>query len=476
MENVNQNYSSEKIFKIYFLVLMLIIIGIMNLSAQDLTDLYTARGYWEESRKSNYILLQQKVENEEKLNDNEKQYYQDYSQYLESYFAKLSSSEKLKYQEMKDQWSLALATDSDSDEQEFEWRTKDRALNSLYGIYYGASLAAIAEVEGGAAAGIPLITGGLWLMGPTFRPQKFEGITRNTIRMSNTGKLLGLGYGLALGATILDSDSYNFYKPMLALSSLGSIALGEIAFNYQKRHNLSSGQIELLRHYSIIGGWAGLTTALSTGSSKSNVYGGLVLAGGFIGTTVGLHEGRKYDYSKGDVYAINTLASAALGLGFAATIEIFESNDYFDESSSEWSFLIPAITPIIGTIVAQNQVQNIHLTRKQGSTLALSSAGSALLGLGIVAIAESDSPAMIIGLPSIGAIITHQIMLKNYDKVNRIAIGNKRGSDTQQGSRVSLNVSPENYWINQKKNDINDLYTNGGFEAAQSILALKFKF
>lgn len=72
------------------------------------------------------------------------------------------------------------------------------------------------------------------MLGPAMNPKKYEGITRSTVRASNTGKILGLANGAFLGLAIAGSSS-EVEKLILGLSSLGSIALGEVGFQLQKK-------------------------------------------------------------------------------------------------------------------------------------------------------------------------------------------------------------------------------------------------
>lgn len=94
-------------------------------------------------------------------------------------------------------------------------------------------------------------------------------------------------------------------------------------------------------------------------------------------------------------------------------------------------------------------VRGAHLTEKQGSTLNLSVAGTALIGLGIVTITKSSSPALWIAVPSGLALITHQIMFHGFKKEN--IEGNFQGSiGKERKYHVALRVTPESYFVNQQ--------------------------
>ena len=134
--------------------------------------LFTARGYWEESRKAEYHALQQKLANGDSLTENEKNYIQDYDAYLLTYFQRLSEDDKEDYARLRGLWDQEVTTTVVTDNKEYSWRGRDRLANGLYGLFYGSSLVVLTEVGSAAAAGIPLITAGLWMLGPAMNPKK----------------------------------------------------------------------------------------------------------------------------------------------------------------------------------------------------------------------------------------------------------------------------------------------------------------
>jgi hypothetical protein len=426
----------------FFATFFALSIAIGFLFAQEL---FTARGYWRESTREPYLSLTRKQLVGDSLSVNEAAYLQDYGYFLDQYFTRLPETEKQRYFSMKAQWDRELSTPAPPvAAEEFEWRGRDRFLNALYGTYYGITVVAIAELDNAAAAGIPLLTGGLWMLGPVINPKKYEGITQTTVRAGHSGKLLGLIYGLSAGLAIA-GDSENNGDFMLGFSTLGSIAMGEIGFQLQKKRNLTDGQVELIRHYSILGTGVGLSLIAATESEHANLYGLSMLAGGIGGIAVGNGAYKRYNYTKGDVDAISSLSLIGTGLGFTAIIEQLDEADY---SSS--LFLVPAAGALVGSYLAQRSVKGIHLTKKQGSTIAFATAGSSLMGLGILALAESDSPAAWIGVPSAMALVVHQLVFNKYKREN-LARGMQGTSRYQRTNfAFSFQVMPENYFINQR--------------------------
>jgi len=452
------------------LILVIILVVSSHSYAQEL---YTARGYWEETTKEAYRKVKQKQNVGDTLTANELAYLQDFEIYLNSYYKRLSDSEKIKYEQTKAQWDRELLGPratlpaTQPGQEEFEWRPRDRFVNSLFGIWYGTSVVLIADVEGPAAAGIPLITGGLWLMGPVINPKKYEGITQSTVRASSTGKFLGLLYGFSLGAAI-GGDSENTDKLLLGFSTVGSIALGEVGFQLQKKRNYTDGQIEMTRHYGVLGPWVGLSLFGATNIDNVHLAGTSLLVGGIGGIMIGNKVSKNYDYTRGDVDAIQSLTWISTGLGVTLMAESFDENE---ESAL---LLIPAAGSVLGTVFAQKSVKGAHFTKKQGSTISLSTAGSALIGLGVVTLLESEHPSVWFGVPSAFALLTHQLLFHKYKREN--LLGGFQGRDRRKHKfQFAMNVTPENYFINQKLS-VREYNPRTNAQIANPLVKLKLTF
>lgn len=434
-------------------------------------DLYTARGYWSEINKDAYKKIQLKKQKGDSLNTNESAYAKDYEEYLANYYQRMSEEEKAKYVQMKAQWDLELTPPAkSSDEYDFELRPRDRLTNGIYGMYYGASIAAIGDFNESAAIGVSLIMAGLWQLGPVMNPKKYEGITRGTIRAGNTGKFLGLGYGLALGMAI-GGDSENAGKLSLALSTVGSISLGEVAFQIQKKKQVSEGHIEMMRHYGVLMPVVAVLGVAATNTDNLNLVGASLFAGGITGLIIGNSVAKKYDYTVGDVDIISSLTWISTGLGLTAAIETIEQEENLG------LFLIPAGTAIAGTLLGQRSVKGVYLTKKQGSTINLSSGGAALIGLGVAALLQNESPAVWVGVPSALALIMHQSIFHSYkmkNLVNNIKLG-KDNRDNKKLMQFSMRVTPEGYFANKKMSD--RIYITNNFpKLAEPIVKLKLAF
>jgi len=403
---------------------------------------------------------------------------QDYESYLLTYYNRLSEDEKQLYQRMKDEWDRELVLPMEAPQApkqqqqiaqtEFEWRSRDRAINAGYGIYYGASFSAIVGLEAAASTGVSLITGGLWMLGPAFNSKKYEGITESTMRAANTGKILGLVYGGSLGLAIA-GDNENSVKAILGLSTIGSITLGEIAFQNQKRKNISDGKIEMMRHYGFLGTAVGGSILAATNTDNLNLIGAGLLAGGVGGLFVGNTMANKYDYSRGDVDALSSLGVISTGLGFAVIANALDTNPEISNAI----FLVPASTAVAGTLIGQRQVKNVHLTKRQGSTINLSSAGGALLGIGVMLVAGGESATAWVAVTSATALIAHQIVFNRYKKDN--LVNNLKGDNSRKKKYdFSMKLSPENYFIN--KNPSARVIADPRLAAASPLVNMTLKF
>jgi hypothetical protein len=427
---------------------ILLALMVMSLSAAA-QELYTARGYWEELNKEAYQKIRQKQSRGDSLSSNEKSYLADYETYLKSYYDRLTPEEKQRFEQMKPQWDNEAAKPTatspaipSQEPEEFDWQGRDRFMNGFYGLYYGLSIVALTEASDVAAGAIPLITTGAWLLGPALNERKYEGINRSVIRAGNTGKFLGLVNGATLGLA-LGGDSDETYKWALGLSSVGSIVMGEVGFQMQKQRQYPVGRIDMVRHYGLLMPWIGAATALAVQSESAHAYGAAMFAGGMAGMAIGSAVAKKYDYTQGDVDLIGSLSLLTTGLGFTAVIPIAE------DIESSGLILIPAAATILGSVWGQKAVRGARFSSKQGTTINLAAGGAALIGFGIVALTESEEPAVIIGVPSVFGLLTHQILFSKYKKLN---IGNSiQGSLGKEGRvSVSLKVTPESYFINKK--------------------------
>jgi len=404
-------------------------------------ELYSARGYWVEINKETYKKILDKKLNRDSISVDESTFFEDYNSYLANYYQRMSEQEKLEFARMKDQWDKEISPPEQQPIEDFNLRARDRVVNGIYGLYYGASIVAITETEsGGVIAGVPLIMAGLWQLGPVINPKKYEDITLATVRAGNSGKILGLVYGGSLGL-LIGGDSDDNFKWILGLSTVGSVALGEMAFQTQKKKQLSIGHVDMMRHYGFLGPSVAGLGYLSI-DDNLNILGASLLAGGVAGVLIGNNVAKKYDYTSGDVDVVSSLSLISAGLGATIAVETIENE------TNRGFLLIPAATAIAGTMFGQRSVKGVRLTRRQGSTINLASGGAALIGLGVVALTSAESPGWYVGVSSVSALIMHQALFNSYKKKNfenSLNLGRNRESRV----KFSMKVTPENYFAHK---------------------------
>lgn len=446
--------------RLLIITISIILILSSTLGAQEL---YTARGFWQETKKETYRKIADRKLKGDSLTSSELLYLEDYEKYLAGYYERLSDEEKQKYQQLKGQWDQEFNVAAQPPASDFELRTRDRLVNAVYGAYYGISIVIGTEASGTAAAGIIPLTAGLWQLGPVINKKKYEGINASTIRAGNSGRLLGLLNGAFLGLALAgDSDTNG--NTALLLSTAGSIGLGEIGFQTQKRRHFSEGHIELMRHYGFLGPFASGMIIATSETTDSHAIGAGLLAGGIGGLLIGHNVAQKYNYSQGDVDVISTLTLVSAGLGFAVVGETLS------ESNSQGVFVLPAVTSIIGTLLAQKSVKGVQVSKSQGNIISFATGGAALVGIGIMVVAESESVFLSIGIPSLFALAAHQAMFHSIKKKNLAEI--KLGQTANKRLQFSMNVSPENYYANKQAGE--KIVQTG--QLASPIVKFKLKF
>jgi hypothetical protein len=276
-----------------------------------------------------------------------------------------------------------------------------------------------------------------------------------------------LVYGGALGLAIR-GDSDNTGKFILGLSTIGSISLGEAAFQIQKKKQVSEGHVEMMRHYGLLGSGVAVLGVAALNTDNLHLVGSSILAGGLTGLVIGNNVAKKYDYTVGDVDIISSLTWITTGLGLTAAVETIQNNVNLG------LLLIPAGTAIAGTMWGQRSVKGVYLTKKQGSTINLASGGAALVGLGIVALIGTESPGVFIGVPSAMALIMHQSLFHS-NKMKNLESKIKLGRQSNSRLQFSMRVTPESYFTNKKMSD--RLYVSNNFpKLAEPIIKLKLSF
>jgi hypothetical protein len=128
-----------------------------------------------------------------------------------------------------------------------------------------------------------------------------------------------------------------------------------------------------------------------------------------------------------------------------------------------------------GTLLAQRAVKGAHLTDRQGSIINWATIGTALVGIGGVAISETNSPAAYIGIPSTLALVTHQILFHKF-KMKNIEGGFRGSIDKKLNYKLSFKATPENYFINKMLINEPRSFQASSFRQQNPLATLKITF
>ncbi|MBM3421537.1 MAG: hypothetical protein FJY11_10435, partial [Bacteroidetes bacterium] len=133
--------------------------------------------------------------------------------------------------------------------------------SGYHGLLYGIAADVIFEIDGAAAAGIPVITAGASVLIPLLTNSD-KSIDFDAMILSGHGKSIGWAHGfsvaaLAFGENLFDEDKYKLTVGMGALSSIGGGFLGK---GLAKNNLWSEGRVELYRHYGWVMPFAGFST------------------------------------------------------------------------------------------------------------------------------------------------------------------------------------------------------------------------
>ncbi|MDZ7608320.1 MAG: hypothetical protein U5K79_22675 [Cyclobacteriaceae bacterium] len=445
---------------------ILLVAVILTLATSSLysQNLYTAKGYWEELNRKPYHEILLKQMSGDSLTVEQKNYLIDYMYFLQSYYDRMTEEEKLAFARMEEQWKLESPRNEQLVQEDFNLRARDRLVNGVYGLYYGASIATIFEMEGGGAVGVPLIMAGLWQLGPVINPKKYQNISVATIRAGNSGKILGALNGIALGLAVAGDGEYNS-KWILGLSSVGSIAMGELMFQGQKKRNYTLGYIDIVRHHGFLGPVVTTLGYLSI-DENTNLTGVSALAGGIGGLILGHKVAKRYDYSQGDADVISSLTWITTGLGGTLAVTSLA------EDTNRGLILIPVASAIAGSVFGHRSVKGVHFNSRQGSTINLASGGAALVGLGMVTIAEAEEEYLYVGAASVCALVMHQVLYSSYKKKN-LEQNLNIGRDVSRPLQFSMNVTPENYLLSRK---LSPEYFTQNPAVSLPLVSMKLKF
>jgi hypothetical protein len=111
----------------------------------------------------------------------------------------------------------------------------------------------------------------------------------------------------------------------------------------------------------------------------------------------------------------------------------------------------------------------VYLTKSQGNIVSIAGGGAALVGLGLMIVAEAETGLLAIGVPAAFALIAHQAMFHSYKKKN---LSEVKLGQVNKRVQFSIKASPENYFANKQAGE--KIALTG--HLANPIIKLKLKF
>lgn len=338
--------------------------------------------------------------------------------------------------------------------------------SGINGLFYGLAIDYFVDAEDGAATGIPIIVAGTSVLVPVLTNTS-KTISPNSLILSSHGKFIGWAHGFAF-ATLLggenaweDSNS----KLTVAFGAVSSISLGMIGNHLGKTKAWTEGQASMYRLY----GWTmpltgTLLTASFSEAPRAVAAGELLFASGgyFLADAVF----KNYQYTRGDVRAIQVLTLLHGGLGFGIFADIQENTD-----GSQAALLLPAIGVVAGSIAGQVWVKDIQMTPKQGMYTAYAATGGAIFGLGIALMTGSDGITPYYTIPYLTGMGAYGIMVASIRKKN----SSVTSFLDNHKNNWDFALMPQNIFVNSKIAG-HGYMVNGRLTGMQPLFAASLRF
>ncbi len=319
--------------------------------------------------------------------------------------------------------------------------------SGFHGLLYGGAAVFVLDLDGPAAAGIPVITSGSFMLAPALFSTN-KAISYDELVLSGHGKSIGWIHGFALSTLALGEEAWEddgLAKLTVGVGALSSIAGGILGRSLAKNHDWSDGRAELYRHYGWLTPFTGFSM-MAAFSDEPRLWAAGTLIGGAGSYFLADKVSDWNDFTRGEVRATQVLSSLNMGLGFGIWADLTEDDVEDDDEYNQEYFLIPAVGAIAGTVVGHFWTRNTNLTPQQGMLTAYAATGGAVIGLGIALVTESENitPYYLIPyLTGMGAYATALTMLKKKNGVTAM-LPERKSND------FHLSIMPQNIIINNK--------------------------
>jgi len=422
-----------------FVITVFLVIAICNVSGQQ----FTAKGYWLMEHDSTYIILSNRLSAGETLSEYDQTRLTEYKTNLAVYFSQMADDEKSAYYKNRAAWSKTPGSVFQEVEQVYAGErstfTKYVAASSIYGFMYGAAGIYILGIDNEAAVGLPFITGGFSALVPLITI-KDKVVTTNSLLLSLHGKAIGAFQGAMLGLAISGNENSNvdWGRLIAGLATASSITLGHVGYKLGKNSNWTPGKISLYTHFGWLIPLESMAVVGAFGVDDARVYGLTSLVGGAGGYLLAKGVADRNNFTRGDVFSIQTLTALNAFLGFG----IF--GDMEDPGSA--SILVPATTSMAGTLLGQLWMKNAKFTNQQGRNVFLATTAGSAIGFGLSAMITTDDISTInYVLPYLTGLITYSALTESYRRKN---ILNSSANDKVTGWK--FNLMPQNILINNR--------------------------
>ncbi|HPT21955.1 MAG TPA: hypothetical protein PLR88_08435 [Bacteroidales bacterium] len=338
------------------------------------------------------------------------------------------------------------------------------------GLLYGGAIDAIAELDGAAAGGVPIITSGVCVLIPLISNTS-KTITANQLMLSGHGRTIGWVHGAAFSSLVLGENAWedegnDYYKMTIGLSALSSIGLGMLGNSLGKNNDWTEGQVALYRHYGWIMPFTGFSVAAAF-SDDIRVFGGSILLFGAGGYLLGNKVNNMHEYTRGDIRATRVLTVLNGGLGYGILTDLQSDNEINDAT-----WLIPAAGVLSGTLISHLWLKDADLSPQQGLTTAYASTGGAIIGLGIAMIVDSENATPWYLIPYATGLGAYAYAVEHFKRKN---IAFNFIPANRKKSNWDLAFMPQNLLLNSKMQSRGYL-VNGRLTGMQPVFSASVTF
>jgi|WetSurMetagenome_2_1015567.scaffolds.fasta_scaffold65629_1 hypothetical protein len=336
---------------------------------------------------------------------------------------------------------IAQNVNSQSDDILFRKHLISSGWNSLF---YGVAGDYIFDINGAAAAGLPLIAAGAGVVIPLLTNSS-KTITSNQLLLTSHGQSLGWAHGTALGLLINGNDAFETEgkaKLTVGLAALTSMGLGILGNQLGKSQDWSEGQVALYRHYGWVMPFTGFSICAAF-SDNARVFGAADLIGGAGGYLLAHQINKWHEYTRGDIRATQALTALNGALGYCIFLDT-QIDEEVDFNRKGW--LIPTAGVLVGTAAGHLWLKGADLTPQQGMTTVYAASAGAILGAGVALIVNSDSFTTNYLIPygtGMAAYSFAVISLKNKNAGSAYLPDNKAGN-------WDFAFMPQNLYLNNK--------------------------